>query len=84
MACLRGQNNIYEEIDSLSVSNPITMAEIMAQAVPGCFMSLGVRGADWKRPFMVHTPTFRVDESALPIGTASLVAAAIEWMQQKG
>ena len=56
----------------------------MLQAVPGCFMSLGVMGADWDRPYMVHTPTFRVDESALPIGTASMVAAAVEWMQQMG
>ena len=56
----------------------------MLQAVPGCFMSLGVMGADWDRPYMVHTPTFRVDESALPIGTASMVAAAVDWMQQMG
>ena len=56
----------------------------MLQQVPGCFMGLGVQGADWDRAYHVHTPTFRIDESALAIGTASLVAIAIEWMQQKG
>jgi amidohydrolase len=56
----------------------------MLHEVPGCFMGLGVQGADWGRPYHVHTSTFRIDESALPIGTASLVAVALEWMQQKG
>ena len=56
----------------------------MLQQVPGCYMTLGVQGVDWERPYHVHTSTFRIDESALAIGTSSLVAAAVEWMQQKG
>lgn len=56
----------------------------MLQEVPGCFMGLGVQGVDWDRAYHVHTPTFRIDESALAIGAASLVAIAVEWMQQKG
>ena len=56
----------------------------MLQTTPGCFLSLGVKGADWDRTYMVHTPTFRVDESALPIGTATMVAAAVEWMTTRG
>jgi IAA-amino acid hydrolase len=55
----------------------------MLRQKPGCFMVLGVRGADWDQQYPVHTSTFRVDESALPIGTAALVASAVEWMQQK-
>ena len=50
----------------------------MLQEVPGCFMSLGINGAGWDRTYMVHTPTFRIDGSALPIGTAAMVATAIE------
>ncbi len=56
----------------------------MLQQVPGCYLTLGVKGADWDRTHMVHTPTFRVDESALPIGTAAMVASAVEWMVQNG
>ena len=56
----------------------------MLQQVPGCYLTLGVKGADWDRTHMVHTPTFRVDESALPIGTAAMVASAVEWMVRNG
>ncbi len=50
----------------------------MAEQVPACFMMLGVRNPSWKRDYPVHTSTFRIDESALAIGTASLCAAALE------
>lgn len=77
---LLGEDQVFEATPKMASED----FSYMAQAAPGCFMSVGVRGADWERPFMVHTPTFRVDESALPIGTAALVATAVEWMQQKG
>ena len=73
--------------DQVSETKPRMAGEdfsYMLQEVPGCYMSLGVKGADWDRTHMVHTPTFRVDESALPIGTAAMVASAVEWMQQNG
>jgi amidohydrolase len=56
----------------------------MAQAAPGCFLRLGVHNPAWERRYFVHTPTFRIDEDALPLGTASLVAMALEWMQRPG
>ncbi|MEZ4661229.1 MAG: M20/M25/M40 family metallo-hydrolase [Caldilineaceae bacterium] len=56
----------------------------MAQKAPGCFLRLGVRNPKWDRVYPVHTSTFRLDEDALPIGAASLAAAAIQWMQEKG
>ncbi|MEM7797621.1 MAG: amidohydrolase [Chloroflexota bacterium] len=71
--------------DQVSETPPIMAGEdfsYMLQKAPGCYIGLGVQGADWGRPYHVHTPTFRVDESALPIGTASLVAMAVEWMQR--
>jgi len=55
----------------------------MAQAAPGCFLRLGVHNPSWESRAFVHTPTFRMDEEALPVGAASLVAAALGWMQQK-
>jgi amidohydrolase len=55
----------------------------MAQAAPGCFLRLGVHNPAWESRAFVHTPTFRMDEDALPVGAASLVATALAWMQQK-
>ncbi len=56
----------------------------MLREKPGCFFVLGVKGEDWDQDYPVHTSTFRIDETALPIGTAALVASAVEWMTQKG
>ncbi|MDM8529124.1 amidohydrolase [Anaerolineales bacterium HSG24] len=53
---------------------------VMAQEVPGCFMRLGTHNPTWERQYHLHTPTFRVDEDALPIGAAALVATALGWM----
>jgi amidohydrolase len=55
----------------------------MAQTVPGCFLRLGVHNPAWERRYFVHTPTFRLDEAALPVGSASLVATALAWMEQQ-
>jgi amidohydrolase len=55
----------------------------MAQAAPGCFLRLGVHNPAWDQRYYVHTPTFRIDEEALPVGTASLVATVLAWMRQK-
>jgi len=52
----------------------------MAQEVPGCFLRLGTHNPTWPQQYPVHTPTFRMDEDALPIGCASLAAAALAWM----
>ena len=64
---------------------PITLGaedfSYMAKHVPGCFMMLGVKHPDWELEYPVHTPTFRLDEDALPLGTAALVGSALEWMQ---
>ena len=55
----------------------------MAQVVPGCFVNLGVKSPKWEREYPVHTSTFRMDEDALPIGTALLVASALEWLNRE-
>lgn len=56
----------------------------MAQAAPGCFIRLGVHDPAWgDKLYNVHRADFRMDEDALPIGTAALAAAALTWMQEK-
>ncbi len=55
----------------------------MAEAVPGCFLRLGVHDPAWTEHYPVHRADFRMDEDALPIGTAALVSAALQWMTEK-
>lgn len=47
------------------------------QHVPGCFVGLGIRNEACGATFSVHHPQFKVDEDALPIGTALHVAFAL-------
>jgi len=56
----------------------------MAQSAPGCFIRLGVHSPDWgDAVYNVHRADFRMDEDALPIGSATLVASALEWMETR-
>jgi len=55
----------------------------MTQAAPGCFLRLGVRNPQWERAYPVHRADFRLDEDALPLGSAALAAVALRWMQEK-
>jgi metal-dependent amidase/aminoacylase/carboxypeptidase family protein len=72
--------------DRVSTSELIMGAEdfsYMAQAAPGCFLRLGVHNPAWPEHYPVHRADFRLDEDALPIGTAALVATAVRWMEEK-
>ena len=67
--------------------DPIMASEdfsYMLQKAPGCFLRLGVKNPGWDREYPVHTSTFRMDEDALPVGTAAMTAVAINWMQERG
>ena len=56
----------------------------LAQAAPGSFLRLGVHNPAWgDKYYPVHRADFRLDEDALPIGSAALAAAALRWMQEK-
>lgn len=55
----------------------------MAQEAPGSFLRLGVANPNWDQVYYVHTPQFRMDEDALPVGAAALAAAAVKWMQEQ-
>ncbi|HRV92393.1 MAG TPA: M20 family metallopeptidase [Anaerolineae bacterium] len=66
--------------EQVRVAEKIMAAEdfsFMAQAAPGSFLRLGVYNPAWPQIYPVHTPTFRIDEDALPIGAAALVATAL-------
>ncbi len=55
----------------------------MAEQAPGCFLRLGTHNPSWDKFYMVHRNDFRLDEDSLPIGAASLAAAAVKWMQTR-
>jgi len=52
------------------------------EEVPGCFVGLGVRNEDQGATHYVHHPKFKVDEDALPLGTALHVAYALNSLQE--
>jgi amidohydrolase len=72
--------------ENVSQPAPIMASEdfsFMLQRAPGCFLRLGVKNPSWDREYPVHTSTFRMDEDALPIGSAALAALAIKWMRER-
>ncbi|MHC4876755.1 MAG: M20 metallopeptidase family protein [Planctomycetota bacterium] len=50
------------------------------EQVPGCFVALGIRNEDLGCTYGVHHPRFKVDESALAIGSALHVAFATRFL----
>jgi IAA-amino acid hydrolase len=72
--------------DAVHTSELIMGAEdfsYMAQAAPGSFLFLGVHNPAWQEFYPVHRADFRLDEDALPIGTAALVTTALRWMEKQ-
>ncbi len=54
------------------------------QQVPGCFVGLGIQNPDVGATHSVHHPLFKVDEAALPTGTALHVAFAFRSLAELG
>jgi amidohydrolase len=54
------------------------------QKVPGAMLSLGVKAPEWSEPKPVHTATFDIDETALPVGAACLASVALEFLEDRG
>jgi amidohydrolase len=71
-----GADKIFE-IEPIMASEDFSF---MLQKAPGCYLRLGVKNPNWDREYPVHTSTFRMDEAALPLGVASLVATTVAWM----
>jgi IAA-amino acid hydrolase len=75
---LLGADNVLE-------SPPIMGGEDFAyytEAVPGCFVGLGVRNEAIGADYGVHHPLFKVDEEALPIGSALHAAFALKSLSE--
>lgn len=75
---LLGADNVHE-------SPPIMGGEDFAyytEVVPGCFVGLGVRNEAIGADYGVHHPLFKVDEDALPIGSALHVAFALKSLSE--
>lgn len=51
------------------------------EEIPGCFVGLGIRNVELDAVYNVHHPKFKVDENALPIGSALHTAFALESLQ---
>lgn len=47
---------------------------------PGAMFWLGVRNPTWPEPRPIHSPTFDIDETALPIGTAVMAETALRYL----
>jgi IAA-amino acid hydrolase len=52
------------------------------QRVPGVFVGLGIQNESVGATYVVHHPRFKVDEGALPTGTALHVAFALESLRE--
>ena len=75
--------DLVGEDDVLPIQ-PMTLAEdfsFLAHEAPGTFFWLG---AALPRPRMHHEADFDIDESALPLGAATLAAGAIRLLEEMG
>jgi len=71
--------------DAVLLSTPEMGAEDFAfvlQEVPGAMLWLGVKDPAWPKPKPVHTATFDIDESALPIGSSALAGVALDYLKR--
>ncbi len=77
---LLGAENVKVAVQGMGAEDFSFMSEV----APGCFVRLGVHDPAWgDKIYNVHRADFRMDEDALPIGSAVLAAAALNWMKQK-
>jgi metal-dependent amidase/aminoacylase/carboxypeptidase family protein len=73
--------------DAVLESAPVMGGEdfaFYARRIPGCFVGLGIRNETVGSTYSVHHPKFKVDESALPLGTALHVEFALRSLQECG
>jgi amidohydrolase len=69
--------------ENVKISKPQMGAEDFAfvlQKVPGAMLWLGVKSPEWADPKPLHTATFDIDESALPIGSSALAGVALDYL----
>lgn len=71
--------------DAVHQVSPVMGGEDFAfytEQIPGCFVGLGIRNESVGSTWNVHHPRFKVDEDALPIGSALHACFAIDSLHQ--
>lgn len=75
--------NMWTDVfgEETSIESPPIMGgedfAFYAEKIPGCFIMLGIRNEEVGSTWAVHHPKFKVDEAALPVGSAYLAALAL-------
>jgi len=86
--CWKSAKELAEELTSpqqVMELPPVMGGEDFAfytEKVPGCFVALGVHNEALGAVYSVHHPKFKVDEDALPLGTAMHVAFAMKSLEE--
>ena len=52
------------------------------ERIPGCFVALGIRNEEKGATYSVHHPRFKVDEAALPLGSALHASFALHSLSE--
>lgn len=73
-----GAENVREIAPSMGVED----FAFFAERRPACFFNLGVRNEARGVVYPLHSDLFDIDESALPVGSALLAAAAISFLSR--
>ena len=73
---LLGEENVFADEAQMGAEDFSYMSEL----APGAMFSLGVKIDDTPRP--AHSPTFDLDEEALPVGVAMLVEVACRLLKR--
>jgi amidohydrolase len=66
----------------LEIPTPVLAGEdfaYFARAVPGAMFLLGVGNPALEAVYPLHHPRFRIDESALPVGVATMAVAILNF-----
>ena len=66
----------------LNIINRSACVWLFADAVPGAFTLLGIRNESAGSVSGLHTSTFQMDESQLPLGAALHASIGIEFLDQ--
>ncbi|MGH7884050.1 MAG: M20/M25/M40 family metallo-hydrolase, partial [Candidatus Dormibacteraceae bacterium] len=73
-----GRELVGEQASELP--RPLTVSDDMAEfldQIPGCYFMLGAAPSETDPPAAHHSPTFRIDESALELGVRMLGGSAV-------
>ena len=70
-----------ENVQPLTFFNGTEDFSMITERVPATLMLLGVGSLDEGYPYYMHNASLKVDENALPVGTAIYAYAAMRWLE---